>query len=369
MRTNLLSLISLATLVLAQSALAAVSIAPMPTARGATGHIIENALPTAAQTHEVVKVPNSNIVLVSQLSNSVLVKARVDDVGQILAVSAFQIGSASSQLHGLTLSKRFPGKVWLTLQADNLLLLIDPRPLLLNLAPVVHKEIKVPEGKGPHYIGEYGDDLWVSLQDSSAVLRISHVNTTNYDHYPALPRPIFVAQHPLNKNFYSSQDNSAKIIKIDTATKKTSQIEIPASVGATPVGLISGPKGVWFTLLGSSTEGTGTIGFIGANDVVVPFKLKSQLGQNASLLHLTFDMNADSNKTLWLLSSSIINSKALDMIIKVTFDAEWTSIVSEEVTVMPTQQNKAHRIIQTAANQFFATELATSKLVSFRTTN
>ncbi|KAG0342708.1 hypothetical protein BG000_002053, partial [Podila horticola] len=298
----------------------------MPTAHGPTHHILENALPTAAQTHEVVKVPNSNTVLVSQLSNSVLVKARVDSMGQVTALSAFQIGSPSSQLHGLTLSKRYPGNVWLTLQAENLLLLIDPRPILLNLAPRVIQEIKVPEGKGPHYIGEYGDDLWVSLQDSSAVLRISHVNTTSYDHYPALPRPIFVAQHPINKNFYSSQDNSAKIIKIDTATKKTSQIDIPATAGATPVGLIAGPKGVWFTLLGSSTEGTGTIGFIGATDVVVPFKLKSQLGQNASLLHLTFDMNADSNKTLWLLSSSIINSKALDMIIKVTFNADWTSI-------------------------------------------
>ncbi|KAF9307059.1 hypothetical protein BGZ74_000063 [Mortierella antarctica] len=365
MRTNLLSLLSLGFLL--APALAAVSIAPMPTAHGPTHHIIENALPTAAQTHEVVKVPNSNIVLVSQLSNSVLVKAQVND-GKVTGVAAFQIGSPTSQLHGLALSKRYPGNVWVTLQADNLLVLIDPRAHLLRSAPKVIKEIKVPEGKGPHYVGEYGDDLWVSLQDSSAVLRISHVNTTDYDHYPALPRPIFVAQHPINNNFYSSQDNSAKIIKIDTATKKTSQIDIPATAGTTPVGLIAGPKGVWFALLGSATEGTGTVGFIGADDVVVPYKLKSPLGQNASLLHLVFDLNADSNKTLWLLSSSIINSKALDMIIKVTFDAEWTSIVSEEVTVLPTQQNKAHRIIQTAADQFFATELATSKLVSFRTT-
>ncbi|KAG0328236.1 hypothetical protein BG000_000569, partial [Podila horticola] len=97
--------------------------------------------------------------------------------------------------------------------------------------------------------------------------------------------------------------------------------------------------------------------------------LKSQLGKNASLLHLTFDKKADSNKTLWLLSSSITDDNALDMIIKVTFNTDWTKIESEEVNVLPTQHDKAHRIIQTAANQFFATELATSKLVSFRTTN
>ncbi|KAG0068819.1 hypothetical protein BGZ93_008115 [Podila epicladia] len=366
MRTILLSFFSVA-IILINSALAAVRIASASSDHGFTAHIIENALPTAAQTHEVLSIPGRNTLLVSQQSNSVLVKAQVNN-GNVTGVAAFQIGSPTSQLHGLALSKRYPGNVWVTLQADNLVLLIDPRAHSLRSAPKVIKEIKVPEGKGPHYVGEYGDDLWISLQDSSAVLRINHVNTADYDHYQALPRPIFVAQHPINKNFYSSQDNSAKIIKIETATKLVSQIDIPATLGKTPVGLIAGPKGVWFALLGSATEGTGTVGFIGSDDVVVPFKLKSPLGQNASLLHLVFDLNADSTKSLWLLSSSIINSNALDMVIKVTFDDEWKNIVSEEVTVMPTQQNKAHRIIQTAADQLFATELATSKLLSFRTT-
>lgn len=86
------------------------------------------------------------------------------------------------------------------------------------------------------------------------------------------------------------------------------------------MGMISGPKGVWFALLGSATEGTGTVGFIGKNGEVAPFKLSSPLGQNATLLHLVFDLNADCNRSLWLLSSSIVNSKALDMIIKVTFN-------------------------------------------------
>ncbi|KAG0009783.1 hypothetical protein BGZ81_003171 [Podila clonocystis] len=364
MRMILLSFWSLATLL--AISFAAVPIAPTSNDHSFSTHIIENALPTAALTHDVLSIPHTNTLLVSQLSNSVLVKVQVNG-GQVTGLASFQIGSPTSRLHGLALSKRYPGKVWLTLQADNLLVLIDPKAHSLKAEPTVIKEIKVPEGKGPHYVGEYEDNLWVSLQDSSAVLRINHVDTSDYDHYHALPRPIFVAQHPINNNFYSGQDHSNKILKIETASKTISQIDIPTTAGATPVGLIAGPKGLWFTLLGSPTEGTGTIGFIGATDVVVPFKLKSQLGQNASLLHLTFDMNADSTKTLWLLSSSMINSNALDMIIKVTFDAEWTSIVSEEVTVLPTQQSMAHRIIQTAVNQFFATELATSKLVSFRT--
>lgn len=366
MRTELLSFLLIA-IFLAYSALA-VSIAPVSNARGPTINIIENALPTAKQTHEVVSIPGKNTLLVSQMSNSVLVKAHVNKVGRVTALAAFQIGSPTSQLHGLALSKRYPGKVWLTLQADNLLLLIDPRAHLLRSKPKVLKVIKVPKGKGPHYVGEYGDDLWVSLQDSSAVLRINYIDPTDYDHYQGLPRPIFVAQHPINKNFYSGEDNSNKIFKIEPATKKTFQIDIPATVGGTtPVGMISGPKGVWFALLGSATEGTGTVGFIGANDEIVPFKLKSSLGHNASILHLVFDLNAKRNKTLWLLSSSIVDSKALDMIIKVTFNDDWTSIVNEQVTVLPTQQNQAHRIIQTAEDQIYATELATSELVSFHT--
>ncbi|KAF9318255.1 hypothetical protein BG003_011565 [Podila horticola] len=323
MRTTLFSFFSLATL-LASSALA-VPVAPASTGHGVTIHIIENALPTASQTHEVLSIPDRKTLLVSQMSDSVLVKARVNNDGQVTGLAAFQIGSPTSQLHGLAHSKRYPGKVWVTLQSDNLLVLIDPRAHSLRSAPRVIKEIKVPEGKGPHYVGEYGDDLWVSLQDSSAVLRINHVNPNDYDHYQGLPRPVFVAQHPINKHFYSGEDNSSKLFKINPFTKKTSQIDVPTT-------------------------------------------LKSQLGKNASLLHLTFDKKADSNKTLWLLSSSITDSNALDMIIKVTFNADWTKIESEEVNVLPTQNDKAHRIIQTAANQFFATELATSKLVSFRPT-
>ncbi|KAI9241615.1 MAG: hypothetical protein BYD32DRAFT_433026 [Podila humilis] len=367
MRATVRSFLSV-TAFLASSVLA-VTVAPVSNDRGPTIHIIENALPTAPQTHEVVSIPNKNTLLISQFSNSVLVKAQVDDVGQITALTAFQISTPTSELHGLALSKHYPGKVWLTLQADNLLVLIDPMVHSLKSAPKVIKVIKVPKGKGPHYVGEYGDDLWVSLKDSSAVLRINHVNTTDYDHYQGVSHPIFVAQHPINKNFYSGEDDSNKIIKIEPTTKKATQIDIPASMGGTtPVGMISGPKGVWFALLGSPTEGTGTVGFIGENDEIVPFKLTSPLGQNAALLHLVFDLNADRNKSLWLLSSSIVNSKALDMIIKVTFNDDWTRIVGEEVSVLPTQQNQAHRIIQTAPDQLYATELAKSKLVSFRTT-
>ncbi|KAF9162436.1 hypothetical protein BGX21_002714 [Mortierella sp. AD011] len=352
-------------LLLIQSVFAVVPVsAPVLAGHVPSRRLIENVLPQADQTHEVLKVPNSNIVLISQMSNSVLVKARVDNAGVILESAAFQMGQSTSALHGLANSQAYPGKVWLTLQNDNKLVLIDPNVRSFRSAPRVLREILVPSpGKGPHYIGEYGNELWVTLQDSSDVLRINHKNPSDYSIYGGLPRPIFVAQHPINRLFYTGQDNSNSIMKIDPTAGTTTQIPIPSSVGQTPVGMISGPQGVWFTLLGDSTQGTGTIGHIGADGNVNYHKLKSPLGKDAALLHLAFSTTAATDHKLWLLSSSIINDNALDSVIKVTFDAQWSSIQSEEVIVMPTQRSKAHRIVLTP-RYVFATELASSRLLT-----
>ncbi|CAG8826112.1 13631_t:CDS:1, partial [Cetraspora pellucida] len=57
-----------------------VTITPVPsTGLPSNQYIVENQLPLSEQTHEVVKV--KDIVLVSQLANSVLVKVQVDKYG------------------------------------------------------------------------------------------------------------------------------------------------------------------------------------------------------------------------------------------------------------------------------------------------
>ncbi|CAG8749239.1 40445_t:CDS:1 [Gigaspora margarita] len=324
--------------------------------------IFENQLPLAQQTHELVMV--EDIVLVSQLSNSVLVKVRVDENGVAQHVESFQIANPNSNLHGLALSTYYPGCVWLTLEADNKLVLIDPMVASAADVPEVIKEIDVPEpGGGPHYIGEYDTNLWVSLKEGSAVLRINHENPFDYNIYQGVSHPIFVAQHPFNEMFYSSEDDSSKIMKINPETGETIQLEVDASAGTTPVGMISGPNGIWFTLLGSKTAGTGTFGFIDQDDKIVYHKLKSPLGKDAALLHLKFDVDYETNYKLYLLSSSIINPMALDMVIIVTFDWQWTTIMDEEVILIPTQQCKAHRLLPTESN-VFVTELTTSKLLT-----
>ncbi|CAG8624809.1 32501_t:CDS:1 [Gigaspora margarita] len=324
--------------------------------------VVENQLPLAEQTHELVKV--EDIVLISQLSNSVLVKVQVDTYGVAQQVAGFQIANPNSNLHGLALSTNYPGMVWLTLEADNKLVLIDPVVTSVTDAPEVIMEIDVPSpGYGPHYIGEYGSDLWVSLKESYDVLRINYEDPTDYDIYNGLEHPIFVAQHPINGMFYSSQDTSSKIMKINPETGETTQIDVDASAGTTPVGMISGPNGIWFTLLGSNTAGTGTFGFIDQDDNIEYYKLTTPLGSDAALLHLKFDVAYETNYKLYLLSSSIINPTALDMIIIVTFDEQWSTIINEEVIVIPTQQCKAHRLLPTEFN-VFATELSSSKLLT-----
>ncbi|KAG0204683.1 hypothetical protein BGX28_003432 [Mortierella sp. GBA30] len=335
-----------------------VPITSVPAATFYLRNVHENQLPITNQTHEIVKLPNSRIVLVSQLSDSVLVRAFVDKRGVIKRSDAFQIGSPTSALHGLHLSQRYPGKVWMTLQDDNKLLLIDP---WFKKSPVVLKVITVPApGFGPHYVAEYGNELWVTLQDSSDVLRINYNNPSDYTIYKGIPRPVFVAKFPDKDLFYTGEDYSDSIMKIDPKTGQTTQFK----TGQTPVGMISGPKGIWFTLLGNATQGTGTVGHIGADDKIAYHKLQSPLGKDAALLHLEFDLNANRNHILWLLSSSIDNNNALDMIIKVKFDAQWQTILSEDTIVMPTQGCKAHRILITPTN-IFATQLSTSKLLSY----
>ncbi|KAF9543150.1 hypothetical protein EC957_001212 [Mortierella hygrophila] len=370
MRVNKKLLSSLFSLLFVQSIATALSITPTSADRGASRYVIENPLPLADQTHEVVRVAKTNVILISQMSNSVLLKATVDDHGLIKDISAFQLGQSTSALHGLALSKKYPGFVWVTLQKDNKLVLLDPIVNSITAAPEVQKEIDVPTpGLGPHYVGEYGDELWSTLQDSSHVLRINYNDPSNYTIYKGLDRPIFIAQHPDNGKFYTGEDNDDKIMKIDPVANTTTQLSILESAGTTPVGLIAGPPGlgIWFTLLGNATQGTGTIGNLHADDTITYHTLSSSSwSKKASLLHLAFDPEAETNYTLWLLASSIVKSDALDMIIKVTFDAGWTKIVSEDIVVTPTQLNKAHRILITPTN-VFATELASSKLVSYYT--
>jgi hypothetical protein len=329
--------------------------------------INESNLPEATQTHELINVPDSNMILISQLSDSSLVKATVELDGTLSGTKAHLIGTTNSSLHGLAVSTVNKGMVWVTLEGDNKLLLIDPKKDDINASPEIIKTISIPApGNGPHYVGEYGDYIYSSLKESGHVFRVNQFNASDYDLFKTVQNPIFIAQHPENKLFYSSQDMSSKILKIDPTTKNTKQIDVSGPQVSTPVGLISGPNnGIWFATLGNANQGTGTFGFLDKDDKITYFKLTSDLGKNASLLHLAFDANIESNPGLWLLSSSITKKDALDMVIRVDMDSKWSKIVKEEVMVLPTQKCAAHRLLP-YKNQILATELSSSKVAAMK---
>lgn len=238
---------------------------------------------------------------------------------------------------------------------------MDPGTDRLDTPPEIVREIDVPgDGRGPHYIGEYEDLLWVSLKSSDQVLALDHTDPQQYRLYEAQPHPIFVARHPDTGLFHASQDQASSILGIDHDAGTTTQIEIPAERGETPVGLVSGPAGLWVVLLGTSEQGTGAFGRLDASGELTWFQLTSPEISQAALLHIAFDP-PDSGRPpgAWLLGSSVISPKVQDVIIRVNFDEQYTRIVSEGVAVLPTQLCKAHRLLL-LNHTLLATELTSS---------
>ncbi|MBB5123164.1 hypothetical protein AF335_17065 [Streptomyces eurocidicus] len=300
----------------------------------------------------------------SQMSNSRLVKLQLDSrTEQVTAAKAFPLGSSDAMLHGLTVSSRHPGRIWATHESADRLLLVDPRADSLEATPCIEREIAVPGGgRGPHYVNEYGDTLWVTLKGSDQVLALDHTRPGRHRLFDAEPHPIFAAQHPVSGDFYVSQDTASSLLRIDPRTGRTSQIPVPVEQGSTPVGLIGGPGGIWVVLLGTAKAGTGTFGRIDAEGRILWHRLNHPLGRAASLLHLAFDPPGTTREPgLWLLASTIVSEQARDLIIRVRFDPSWARVTGEEYAALPTQLCKAHRLLP-LENSVLATELTGARV-------
>jgi hypothetical protein len=202
------------------------------------------------------------------MSSSVLVKLALDrDTEHVTDLRTFQMGAPTSELHGLAVSRAYPGMVWATLQRENKLLLLDPQVDRLDAAPSVVRSIDVAApGFGPHQVNEIGDQVWAGLKYPSPqtgkyyVLAVDHAHPADQKLYECLPQPVFQAQEPASGIVYASQDASSSIMRIDHATGRTDQIPVPPQIGQNAVGLIrcDGPlAGVWGVLAGGPTGGTG----------------------------------------------------------------------------------------------------------------
>ncbi|KAK0624303.1 hypothetical protein B0T14DRAFT_565584 [Immersiella caudata] len=320
--------------------------------------VTEYLLPVAKQTHEIAKVPGSNFLLVSQMSNSKLIKVELDPSTEApIAYQSFPMGeNSTSGLHGIWPSAKFPGMVWLSLQSENKLLLVDPGSTLSD-APTILETIDIPvPGNGPHSIFEIGNHIWAGLKDPSPQTGEYYAfsadidNTTDTALYPCLKSPVFIQQEPTTSHIYLTQDASSSIMRIDLSTGETSQLPIPPSVGVNPVGMItipsSGPlSGLWFVLAGNSTGGTGTFGRILPSGDLEFFTLSTPLlGTGAAFLHLA-DASTPSEPALWLLATSLLSPNSPDALVRVTFDEGITEVTGEEYVAILTQNAWAHRIV------------------------
>lgn len=318
--------------------------------------LTEYLMPVTAQTHEPARVPNSNFVLLTQMSSSELVKIELDAATEEpIAYQSFPMGrNSSSMLHGAWPSAKYPGLMWLSLQGDNKLLLVDPGKNL-ETAPQIKHTINIPKpGKGPHCVFEIGNRVWAGLKEASTQTGQYYAfsadlrNSSDYKLYQSLNSPVFIREEPTTGLIYVTQDNDSSIMRIDLTTDKTTQMPIPPGVGNNAVGMMSatGPlSGVWFTLAGNATGGTGTFGHIGADGKMKFFSLRHKvLGGNAGLLHVA-DASTRDEPALWLLSTSLLSTDSPDALIRVTFDQSVSTIKGEEYISMQTQNAKTHRVL------------------------
>ncbi|KAJ5221041.1 uncharacterized protein N7469_009928 [Penicillium citrinum] len=335
--------------------------------------VTEYQMPVATETHEFARVPDTNLVLLTQMSDSKLLKIELDsETEQPLALHSFPMGqNSSSQLHGVWPSTVYPGKMWLSLQGDNKLLLIDPGKEL-STTPSILKTIDIPKpGNGPHCVFEIGNRVWAGLKVASKqngkyyVFSADVHNITDHKMYRAVNSPVFIKEDPTTGLIYVTQDNDSSIMRINVTSSETKQMHVPPGVGNNAVGMISAKGamgGVWFTLAGNATGGTGTFGHIGHNGKMNFFTLKHPLlGVNAGLLHIADASTKDGGPALWLLSTSLLSTNSPDALIRVTFDSDIQAITGEEYISMPTQNAKVHRILPLDST-VFVSELYTFTL-------
>ncbi|KXG50804.1 uncharacterized protein PGRI_063760 [Penicillium griseofulvum] len=347
--------------------------------RIASRRLTEYQMPATTQTHEFARVPDTNIVLLSQMSNSNLVKIELDPTTEEpIALHSFPMGKNSdSGLHGVWPSDVYPGKVWLSLQLENKLLLVDPGKDL-QTAPTILQTIDIPApGNGPHCVFEIGNRIWAGLKEESEqtgkyyVFSADVSDPTDYTLYECLKSPVFIKEEPITGLIYVTQDTDSSIMRINVSTGETEQLPIPPSVGNTAVGMITayGPmNGVWFTLAGNATGGTGTFGHIGTSGEMKFFQLQHPLGVNSGLLHLADATTHDVGPALWILSTSLLSNDSPDALIHVTFNDDLTSVADEEYISMLTQHSKVHRVVPLDST-VLVSELSTFTLAQLRYSN
>ena len=142
--------------------------------------ILEHALPTAQQTHEVLYDPQTHSVLVTQMEEGRLVKLGIDKAtGELTNPVESTLldvphrdkeGKPFIGLHGLALSKMFPGHAWATLQYVNTIVLIDIATLSVKASFPCPQTLADGETSigGPHSVTEKLGHIYVTMKGGAS---------------------------------------------------------------------------------------------------------------------------------------------------------------------------------------------------------
>ncbi|ELR01690.1 hypothetical protein GMDG_00066 [Pseudogymnoascus destructans 20631-21] len=160
------------------------------------------------------------------MSDSQLIKIELNPITEEpTAFQSFPMGNNSkSGLHGVWPSELYPGKMWLSLQWENKLLLVYPGQNL-SAVPSIIKTINIPEpGNSPHCIFEIGNRVWAGLKDASEqtgqyyFFSADISNSTDQKLYPCLKNPVFIKEEPATKLIYVTQDTESSIMRINATS-------------------------------------------------------------------------------------------------------------------------------------------------------
>mmetsp|Transcript_24205 Transcript_24205/g.53718 ORF Transcript_24205/g.53718 Transcript_24205/m.53718 type:complete len:1622 (-) Transcript_24205:204-5069(-) len=421
-------------------------------------------LPAAVETHEILFEPISQYVFISQMAESVLVRVHLGNDGLLddhqdawyMGEIDHATGKGISGLHNLSLSYRYPGHIWVSLQFANTLCLVDAETMKTRMILQVPSMMTLTTGKaeaigGPHCIREcpLTGDIWMALKGPVAcnpilpASEIGHhvggvaaqqaafkrpccspdqlkkfmkqhsgklksfntplpeayavwrVNPREYDPdcgkealggylYPVMGSPPMVAIDK-HGHCWVAQDRNPFVACIDRNTHDVLQIRAPCPKrnclsSATGPGIGAGPDGtIWCSLLGADA------GLLKINPdtkkIVTYIFARSEWCRAFRLIHFDFDVveQEDHNgvvKTryfMYCLSSSLLDHQAMNAVMVLRFNSDWSMVEAKKVIPLPTQNCACHRISVTGRElppdkrAVVVSELSTSQIVEIKT--
>lgn len=179
---------------------------------------------------------------------------------------------------------------------------------------------------------------------------------------------------------FVAQDGVETVMHISAGTGTCKQLKIPFPPGCalriTGPGMVRAPDGsIWMTLLGASATlikieprtQRRTMFYFGA----VPWV------RALRLIHLDFSLakGSDRQNRIYALASDLLDDDAVNALLVLHMDKEWSSCLGRRVIPLPTQDCSCHRVavidagVRGRARTLVVTEMASSKLLQIKVKN